>query len=369
MAIYHLSMKTISRAKGQSATAASAYRAGDKIEDRTTGQVCDYEKKGGVLHAEIIGTDLPRAELWNRAEESENRKNSTVAREFEIALPAELDFEAQKKLALDFAREINQKHKIAVDVAIHAPGKGGDNRNTHAHLLCTTRRINERGELGEKSRELDDQKSGEIEFWRNRWETIQKERGIEVSAKTLAEQGIDREAEPHFGKEAIHFERRTGEKSEIRIRHEAKRVGERQEISKFTKPRASKFFQQKKVNEEILRTLKNVHPQEVLLMTDHHKTYKEGANEWANVSHKGQEYNIVIDEKTQRWNDRQRERQDGDPRRIGAVSLLMHLDKCKFQEAVSKLERYLEQQKQLKQQQKAQKDRENSTRNRGDIDR
>src|SRR3546814_6646442 len=84
---------------------------------------------------------------------AETRKNSTVAREYEIALPAELSAKARRDLALGLAREISERHGVAVDVAIHAPGREGDHRNHHAHLLTTTRRIGPEG-LGAKTREL-----------------------------------------------------------------------------------------------------------------------------------------------------------------------------------------------------------------------
>ena len=42
MAIYHLSLKTISRSKGQSAVASSAYRSGSKLKDRETGETKDF---------------------------------------------------------------------------------------------------------------------------------------------------------------------------------------------------------------------------------------------------------------------------------------------------------------------------------------
>ena len=96
MAIYHLSVKTISRSQGRSATAAAAYRAAIEIVDERTGEIHDYQRKGGVECTEIILPDnapdwaTDRAALWNAAEQAETRKNSTVAREFEIALPSEL---------------------------------------------------------------------------------------------------------------------------------------------------------------------------------------------------------------------------------------------------------------------------------------
>ena len=45
MAIYHLSVKAISRSAGRSATAAAAYRAGCKIADERTGEIHDYSRK------------------------------------------------------------------------------------------------------------------------------------------------------------------------------------------------------------------------------------------------------------------------------------------------------------------------------------
>ncbi|WP_165572436.1 MobA/MobL family protein, partial [Comamonas thiooxydans] len=51
MAIYHLSVKTVSRSAGRSATAAAAYRAGCKITDGRTGEIHDYTRKGGVQSA------------------------------------------------------------------------------------------------------------------------------------------------------------------------------------------------------------------------------------------------------------------------------------------------------------------------------
>ena len=70
MAIYHFQMKTMSRSAGKSATAAAAYRAGQKIEDERTGQTFDYSRKTGVLLAEVILPDGSRAEreqLWQGA--------------------------------------------------------------------------------------------------------------------------------------------------------------------------------------------------------------------------------------------------------------------------------------------------------------
>lgn len=147
MAIYHLSTKPISRSSGRSAVASVAYRAGIEITDERLGKTYDYTKRNGVLWTGLAtpyGFNIDRNELWNRAEKTETRSNSRTAREIVINIPHELmqgDQSAGKMLAHDFATRISQKYQIAVDVAVHAPDKQGDDRNYHAHLLLTTRQI------------------------------------------------------------------------------------------------------------------------------------------------------------------------------------------------------------------------------------
>ena len=228
MAIYHLSVKTIGRSAGRTATAAAAYRAAAEITDERTGEVHDYRRKRDVESAVLI---LPegapqwasdRAALWNAAEQSETRKNSTVAREFEIALPSELSAEERQTLAHAFAREIVARHGCAADVAIHAPGREGDHRNHHAHILCTTRRLTPDG-FGEKCRELDDRKTKAVDGWRERFAVLQNEHleraGVaeRVDHRSLKEQGIERAPTRHLGPAATGYERRTGEPSRKRL--------------------------------------------------------------------------------------------------------------------------------------------------------
>lgn len=242
MAIYHCSVKTVSRAKGRSATAAAAYRAGCEIVDARTGECHDYSRKRGVLSATLIVPEgapewaHDRAALWNAAEVSETRKNSTVAREFEIALPAELTHDQRQQLALEFGREIMQRHGCVVDVALHEPDKGrkrdgedvhgGDPRNQHAHILCSTRRLTADG-FGEKTRELDDLKTGEVTYWRERWAQLANEHlqrhghTARLDHRSLAAQGIERAPTRHLGPAATGFERRTGQPSWLRQQHEA----------------------------------------------------------------------------------------------------------------------------------------------------
>jgi hypothetical protein len=104
MAIYHLSVRTVARSKGQSVTAAVAYRACCNLKDQRTGLRHNFTRQQGIASAEIV---LPkgapawagdREVLWNAAEQAEVRRNATVGREFEIALPAEMDAADRRRL-------------------------------------------------------------------------------------------------------------------------------------------------------------------------------------------------------------------------------------------------------------------------------
>lgn len=162
----------ISRSQGRSATAAIAYRVAERIEDRRTGLTFDYAARGGVDHTEILAPDhapdwvRDRSELWNRVEESETRKNSQVAREVRVALPAELTHAQRVELVRDFAREQFVDRGMIADIALHAPGRDGDDRNHHAHILLTTREVDADG-FTTKNRDWN--KVEVLEGWRVAW--------------------------------------------------------------------------------------------------------------------------------------------------------------------------------------------------------
>lgn len=223
MAIYHFQMKTLSRSAGRSATAAAAYRAGQKIEDERTGQTFDYFGRSGVLLAEVItpdGRPLDRAQLWNAAESAEKRCNSVVAREFVVALPHELNREQQTELVTGYAQGLSERTGWVVDVAIHEPGRAGDLRNVHAHLLCTTRTI-ERDPAGcpvmkRKTREWDIRSSGSklLRSERSEWErcvnqSLERANRIErVDCRSHAERQTGLEPQIHLGPTAMNMERK-----------------------------------------------------------------------------------------------------------------------------------------------------------------
>lgn len=147
MAIYHCTTKPISRSSGRSATASCAYRSGEKIVDRQTGEIHNYTKKQGVIHTEIIPPknvkvdEIEREDLWNLAEQAEKRKDARVAREFVIAIPHEISRERQIEVAKEFSKYLSDRYEVVADLAVHEPSKEGNDKNVHAHIMITTRKI------------------------------------------------------------------------------------------------------------------------------------------------------------------------------------------------------------------------------------
>lgn len=231
MAIYHLSTKPVSRSSGRTATASIAYRAGIAIKDERTGKEHDYTKRSGVVETTLHtpnNLEIDRAELWNLAETTETRKNSRTAREIVVNLPYELDESCRSELVNEFARDLANKYGVAVDVAVHLPDAEGDNRNHHAHIMLTTRKL-ERLESGRialtsksqlemsntqlKERDLPTARD-ELKLIRKQWADLtndyMKERNIPVTIdhRSHAERGLDQLPTQKLGWEASAMERK-----------------------------------------------------------------------------------------------------------------------------------------------------------------
>jgi Ti-type conjugative transfer relaxase TraA len=168
VAIYHLSAKIVSRARGQSVVASAAYRSGEALSDERYGITHDYTRKHGIAHSEIMAPDgspawvRDREVLWNRVEAGELRKDSQLAREIEIGLPIELSHAESVDLMRDYlAKEFISKGMIA-DFAIHRD----DPNNPHAHVLLTLRQATESG-FGSKVRSWNAKSN--LLHWRSAW--------------------------------------------------------------------------------------------------------------------------------------------------------------------------------------------------------
>jgi len=220
MAIFHLSVKLICRSKGRSAIAAAAYRHALRLRDARTGVTHDYRRKIGVEHSEILAPHgaprwvEERAALWNAVEGAERRRDAQLAREIEIALPAELDAAQRLALVRHWVAEQLIDHGMVADIALHAPGGEGDNRNFHAHIVTTLRPVSGAG-FGPKDRAWGNRQM--LRQWRESWaETCNRHlaaAGFEegIDHRTLAAQGIDRLPTKKQGQRATAIDRRAGQ--------------------------------------------------------------------------------------------------------------------------------------------------------------
>lgn len=216
MALYRFSAEIIGRGKGYSATAAAAYRAGERIEDERTGVVYDYRRRQGVLHTEILAPEnapawaRDRTQLWNAVEQAERRRDAQLSRQLILALPHELTDAQRQELVRDFVQREFVNWGMVADIALHAPDREGDARNHHAHVMLTMRRIEGDG-FGNKERGWNDE--GTLRGWRYQWAQFQN-RALEragynsrVDHRSYADQDIDREPTQHLGKWAHRMEK------------------------------------------------------------------------------------------------------------------------------------------------------------------
>ncbi|WP_171299364.1 MobQ family relaxase, partial [Acinetobacter pittii] len=224
MAIYHFSVKTISRGNGRSAVACAAYRSGEKLVCNFYGKEQDYTKKTGVEFTEIYAPEntntelLNRQTLWNKVEKAERRKDALLAREFEIAFPGELNAEQRKNMLNELCQNLVKKYGVIVDAAIHAPhtDSGSDERNYHAHIMFTTRSINEHGDFSAKKyRDFSrDNGTETVSHWRESFAELcnhhLKQNGFDerVDHRSYEDQESDLEATQHEGPQATYLRRR-----------------------------------------------------------------------------------------------------------------------------------------------------------------
>ena len=224
------------------------------------------------MHSEIL---LPahappsfsdRSALWNSVEKIEKSHNAQLAREIEIALPAELDREMQIRLVHVYVREVFVASGMCADFSIHDKGDG----NPHAHIMLTLRPLNESGEWGAKCRkeyDLDEHgqcirlqngnfKSHRVnttdwndpdkaEEWRAMWAKYvnlamaYKKLPQRVDHRSFVRQGIEQIPTVHMGIAATQMERRgiTTEKGGIN-----REITEQNRLLKEIKARITRLY-------------------------------------------------------------------------------------------------------------------------------
>ncbi|MFA6118232.1 MAG: Ti-type conjugative transfer relaxase TraA [Sphingomonas sp.] len=237
MAIYHFSVKVISRASGRSAVAAAAYRSASRLHDERLDRDHDFTNKSGVVHSEML---LPegapehlsdREKLWNEVEAFEKRKDAQLSREVEFAIPREMTHAQGIELARDFvAQEFVDRGMIA-DLNVHWDIGADGEPKPHAHVMLTMREVGEDG-FGAKVRDWN--RTELVEQWRERWADHVNERLAEldidarIDHRSLERQGIDLEPQDKIGPAAQRMGERGLESERIEDHREiARRNGER----------------------------------------------------------------------------------------------------------------------------------------------
>ena len=208
MAIYHFSVKVISRATGASAVASAAYRSASRLHDARLDRDHDFTNKSGVVHSEVL---LPegapkslsdRATLWNTVEAGEKRKDAQLSREVEFAIPRELDQAEGVALARDFVQREMVDRGMVADLNVHWDIGPDGLAKPHAHVMLTMREIGEDG-FGAKVRDWN--RTELVEHWREAWADHVNERlaqldiDARIDHRSLEDQGIDLEPQHKIG--------------------------------------------------------------------------------------------------------------------------------------------------------------------------
>jgi Ti-type conjugative transfer relaxase TraA len=242
MAIFHLSVKVISRAAGHSAVAAAAYRSAERLHDERLDRAHDFTNKSGVVHSEVL---LPenapdewqnRERLWNDVEAFEKRKDAQLSREVEFAIPREMNQAQGIELARDFVQREFVDQGMVADLNVHWDIGADGLAKPHAHVMLTMREIvvGDDGEAGFGAKVRDWNRTELVERWRERWADHVNERlaDLDIDARidhrSLAAQGIALEPQDKIGPAASRMSDRGLEAERLAEHREiAQRNGER----------------------------------------------------------------------------------------------------------------------------------------------
>ncbi len=219
MAIFSFSVKPLAAEKVGPAVAYQSRQVirldGETFRpSKTAGLVAD-----GIAWPRGVGGDIViggRDALWSAALDAERvrkrgprcgelRRRAVAGRTAIAALPHELTDAQRLALVRDFADALADRHRCAVDFAIHAPDPSGDQRNHHAHLAWTERAVRGDG-MGAKVRAFGGKgRAEELRRIRQAWERCCNRAlaragvAARVDARTLVAQGVARSPGQHVG--------------------------------------------------------------------------------------------------------------------------------------------------------------------------
>lgn len=247
MAIFYVSdIYFTSRAKGQSSISSAAYIEDRTLKDERLNKVFRYGSDKTRKHEMTIclGSRLPDGhpietqKLWNLAEKSETRCNARTARHQWFALPLapEIGEKEQRQIADDIRKFFETRYNVATTASIHLEHDG----NPHLHLQWTVRSVNSAGEFLEKTRLLDDKKTGPLECKEicRAWEAICNTYLApehHIDHRSYKERGLNITPALHLGSTAARMQNK-GERSDHALAWEERerlREAERQELEEL----------------------------------------------------------------------------------------------------------------------------------------
>lgn len=232
-----------SRSKGHSSVAGCAYRLGLRLYDERAGVWHDFRKRQlgeEVVRALTIAPpNAPTwatnpAQLWNRVEQAEKRKDGQVARDYRIPIPFGLSDKDAGDLSEEMARFICDELHVPVSLGLHRDAdrdvlgnlKPAEAQGFHAHLYFPTRPLadvvdgeGKEGEgtgFGPKLHEFSKQHLGAafIELLNCRWSELATDYARKTGSnakyefKSYKRLGVNLTPQPTLGRSATAMERR-----------------------------------------------------------------------------------------------------------------------------------------------------------------
>ncbi len=248
MAIYHFTVKVMSRANGRNAVAGATYRHGQSMTDDISGKSFVHTTDQDVDHCELsIPENAPQwakdlleddvhknsEKLWNAVEQFEKRVDARVYREVEFSLPHELNSEQRLELAREFIVDNFTAKGMIADWSVHNHfDKEEGIEKPHVHVMLTTREGIEKDEnIIQKLKSyvgLSSKTSG-IYFgpkvadwnskyllmsWREKWadcaNAYLSKAGLDmrIDHRSYVDQGIELEPQPKLGKSVSEMSQR-----------------------------------------------------------------------------------------------------------------------------------------------------------------
>ena len=244
MADFHFSVTQIKRSAGQSAIAAAAYRAGEKLFSEIYGEYSDYTRKRGIIETGILLPSFApkeyenREKLWNAVEQAERHPQAQLAYSFDFSLQNEFSMKENLAIAREFIQRQFVDRGMIADYAVHLPDKGDAVPNPHVHVLCPIRPLNPDGTWGAKQKRvyrLDDagkrikDENGRdlfdavpttdwgsaetLEHWREAWAEINNEHfaahgfDARLDHRSYEKQGVEQIPTVHEGPKVREMER------------------------------------------------------------------------------------------------------------------------------------------------------------------